>query len=256
MNDSCALPAAKPCFDVQSEGMRPGGDKLLALVDQTDPAFLSIIDALHEMRDAGVDLNESAVRLAVQIGRHRHGGAVESGRRVSDGAESIVYYARRSGLIKIGTTTQPIKRFAALLPDEIPAWEPGGEEVERARHVQFASRHAGGEFFVLHEALHDHMLGLRRLHGEPDPAWPTLATVHRIRSRVGTAVAAPAPSPRRVTVLEGVAELGIRRNTVDVWVRRKVLTSIGLNEAGRPLYLLDHMIRLARSSGLLTEPAA
>jgi len=55
---------------------------------------------------------------------------------------SVVYYARIRDHIKIGTTINLDARMNALDPDELLATEPGGVELERKRHKQFAHLHA------------------------------------------------------------------------------------------------------------------
>lgn len=59
---------------------------------------------------------------------------------------SVVYYALRDDLIKIGFTKQPRKRMRALRA-ELMAWEPGGRSEELRRHQQFASHRVDGEWF-------------------------------------------------------------------------------------------------------------
>jgi len=50
----------------------------------------------------------------------------------------VVYYLRHGARIKIGTTTNPRQRFAAIWHDELLAIERGDRRLERARHEQFA----------------------------------------------------------------------------------------------------------------------
>lgn len=50
----------------------------------------------------------------------------------------IVYYLQHGDRIKIGTTTNPRQRFAAIWHDRLLALERGDRHVERARHEQFA----------------------------------------------------------------------------------------------------------------------
>src|SRR5690349_15381919 len=113
---------------------------LLALVDTNDPAFEVIAEVLSEMRSAGVALDEAIIMAAVKLGRYRHREATQPGwqkRHAQPVRRSIVYYIRRGDLIKIGTTATPQRRFKALMPDEILAFEPGGVDQEAARHRQF-----------------------------------------------------------------------------------------------------------------------
>lgn len=50
---------------------------------------------------------------------------------------SWVYYIRRDGLVKIGTTTRLAQRMNALRPDDILAIEPGDRVTETNRHKKF-----------------------------------------------------------------------------------------------------------------------
>ncbi|MFD9564362.1 GIY-YIG nuclease family protein [Streptomyces sp. NPDC059994] len=253
------MPVDRSRAEGADEGWRPSGVALMGGVDQDDPALMAIVAVLHEMRGAGIDPDEHVVRVAVALGRHRHDRATRqcearTGASDESNETSIVYYVRRADLIKIGTTTQPHSRFAALLPDEILAWEPGGRTVERARHQEFAKWRVGGsEYFRANEPLSALAGQLHELHGQPKPDWPTLASVSAIRSKHLTPLAAPA-IPVLVTVGEGVEALGIKRNTADMWVRRKSLIAAGKNQFGRPVYLLAHMRELAERGGLM-QPA-
>jgi len=80
----------------------------------------------------------------------------------------VVYYLRFRDQIKIGTSSNPRQRFAALRYDELLAFEPGDRSVERRRHQQFAAhRFAGTEWFASNAALLQHIDVLRS--GVDDP---------------------------------------------------------------------------------------
>lgn len=261
MDSNWLMPTGTARIEGSNEGDRPSGSALMALVDQEDPAFLSIAGVLHEMRCAGIEFDEQIVKTAVALGRGRHKGswvlksAGSPAHMAADGI-SIVYYVRRADLVKIGTTKRPSERFAALLPDEILAWEPGSHSVESTRHEEFAEWRLGGsEYFRENEALSDHTARLLKLHGEPDPEWPTLASVSTIRVRRSTPLPTP-ENPVVVTLAEGVDALGIRRNTADGWVHRKILLPVGKNELGYRVFLLAHMRELAERSGLIPHDRA
>lgn len=66
---------------------------------------------------------------------------------------AIVYYMRLGNLVKIGWTTNLDSRRADLNPQEVMATEPGGREVERERHKQFADLRIHGEWFSLESPL-------------------------------------------------------------------------------------------------------
>jgi hypothetical protein len=70
----------------------------------------------------------------------------------------VVYYLRHRDRVKIGTTANPRQRFAAILHEEVLAFERGDRRVERRRHEQFAgSRFGGSEWFRLTADLAAHI---------------------------------------------------------------------------------------------------
>ncbi|WP_207454307.1 GIY-YIG nuclease family protein [Desertivibrio insolitus] len=80
----------------------------------------------------------------------------------------VVYYLRYRDRIKIGTTVNPRQRFAALLFDEVLAFERGGRPLEQRRHSEFAAHRAPGtEWFEIHDELLAHVERLRA--GVDDP---------------------------------------------------------------------------------------
>lgn len=80
----------------------------------------------------------------------------------------VVYYIRYRDRVKIGTSTNPRLRLAALPHDEVLAFERGGRALEQRRHAQFADgRFAGTEWFAVHDALLGHIAELRE--GVDDP---------------------------------------------------------------------------------------
>lgn len=52
--------------------------------------------------------------------------------------ESVVYYVRFADRIKIGTTFNLARRMTGVPHDTVLATEPGGRELEQARHAEFA----------------------------------------------------------------------------------------------------------------------
>lgn len=76
---------------------------------------------------------------------------------------SLVYYLRlESGLIKIGSTTSPARRWYRLAhelgPLSVLAAESGGQELELQRHAQFVKLRAGAtELFREDEQLARHI---------------------------------------------------------------------------------------------------
>lgn len=223
-------------------GLRPSVQKMLEAIDREDPALLFITEELKEALAGGAKPTEELIHQAVEVGRARYAEEV----RLASIPPSIVYYIRRGGLIKIGTTTKPRKRFIDLLPDEIMAWEPGGRAEEAGRHRQFAHLRVrdGVEYFHAAGDLVDHVQTIRGTHGSPHPAWPT---IENIQERVKTRVKPDqAKSAELVTISVGTARLGIRYNTAVVWVHRGKLKAVAEDDEGKPLYLLDHMASLSR----------
>lgn len=79
----------------------------------------------------------------------------------------VVYYARRGDRIKIGTSSSPRQRLAALAVDEVLALERGARPLEQRRHAQFAALRLGtGEWFAAAEPLLAHVDAVR---GGVDP---------------------------------------------------------------------------------------
>lgn len=78
--------------------------------------------------------------------------------------DAVIYYMQVGPFIKIGTTTTLARRLRSYPPDSVLlAIEPGGYDVERARHHQFnADRAAGREWFRPSEALSTHIEYLQR----------------------------------------------------------------------------------------------
>jgi hypothetical protein len=84
--------------------------------------------------------------------------------------QSMVYYVRIHDFIKIGYTTNVKQRMSQLRvhTDAILATEPGGRDLERDRHKQFADLRIGTmENFKPTKRLIDHIDAVREYHGEP-----------------------------------------------------------------------------------------
>jgi hypothetical protein len=80
----------------------------------------------------------------------------------------VVYYIRFDDRIKIGTSSNPVGRIAALPHHEVLAFERGDRRTERLRHEQFAGhRYAGSEWFRTHRELEQHIAALAE--GVTDP---------------------------------------------------------------------------------------
>ena len=109
----------------------------------------------------------------------------------------VVYYLRYADRIKIGTSSRPRQRLAAIWHDELLAFELGGRALERQRHREFAGLREGGEWFRARPALVSHIAALEcPTRGGPTPAgWAT----HSGGSRESIVVVRrlSGPSPRR-----------------------------------------------------------
>lgn len=226
-------------------GLRPSFRKLLAHVDMERPEWPSVAVVLSEMQAAGIELCEDTLGVAQKMGAHRWATRERSrpktppgstGTEVSPGA--IVYYIRRGLLVKIGTTEFPIGRFADLLPDEVCAFEPGSYTREQQRHSEFRHLRCYREYFRMDDDLVAHIKALRRLHGDPDPAWPTWGRA--VASASVTEDAADeddANGESEASEHEATAELitaseaerryGIKRGNLRVLVHRGVITPAG-----------------------------
>ena len=86
--------------------------------------------------------------------------------------QAVVYYVRIGSQCKIGTTRNMIARMRAIVPDEVLATEPGGQQLEHMRHRQFAHLHEKGERFAYRDELVDHVAMLLRYHGAPTITGP------------------------------------------------------------------------------------
>jgi hypothetical protein len=110
----------------------------------------------------------------------RHGEIVDH--ELAPPRIDIVYYLRYADRVKIGTTANPRQRLAAIMHDDVLAFERGDRMLERRRHEQFAAeRYDRTEWFRLSDRILDHVDALR---GGRDP-WSSLALW---RSRSAAAV--------------------------------------------------------------------
>jgi len=86
-----------------------------------------------------------------------------------DAAGAVVYYIRRGGYVKIGTTTNLKQRMRDLMPDEVLAVEPGSYDLESTLHARFAEIRFSPsmEYFKLTEELQEHIAAVIERHGPP-----------------------------------------------------------------------------------------
>jgi hypothetical protein len=240
------------CLSVRDDALRSGVrssvQAALDQIDTTDPAWPSVAAVLQEFVAAGIDLDATVAAMAVKLGKLRW-AADDSSERTDPATLlttcSIVYYIRRSNLIKIGTTASPHARFNELMPDEILAAEPGTYLEEKLRHRQFRHLRQQGEYFRDAPELRDHIRGVLELHGSPDSSWPSLARKTPKPWRLPMPV-----STETMTATEARTDLGINESTLRAWVHRGILTSTGRSgQKGRQYtYFREHLLLLRDST--------
>jgi hypothetical protein len=81
--------------------------------------------------------------------------------RLTTGHADVVYYMRMDRLVKIGTSTNIRSRVNSIGPQGVMAVERGGNDVETARHRQFAALHSHLEWFHLGDELAEHIHATR-----------------------------------------------------------------------------------------------
>lgn len=111
-------------------------------------------------------VREMGGKAAAKVLGHATGRAIIKAARVQ-----VVYYLRRDGMVKIGTTSNLKVRLATIPHDELLAIEPGGTGVERTRHAEFGAHRSDGEWFRSNMEVMAHVVKVRELHGPPIKAW-------------------------------------------------------------------------------------
>ncbi len=243
----------------ENDGHRAAVELVLTKIDLDDPAVGAVTSVLSDMVKAGIEVNEQTVDTAIKLARLATAPSPAEQIRTTralgglpmygPGADrnSIVYYVQRGSLIKIGTTSQPKKRFRDLVPDAILAFEPGDYKIEAARHRQFQSLRRGREYFEPRALLLAHIKRVRSQHGDPDPKWITTATIGQTVADLAEPLARP-ESGETLTAIEISRRLGISRNTVRAWAHRGQLLPVAGGTKRRPLYFLDQARELAERS--------
>lgn len=86
----------------------------------------------------------------------RHGEIVDT--ELPPPRVDVVYYLGFADRVKIGTTSNPRRRFTAIWHDDVLAMERGDRTLERRRHQQFGEERFGAtEWFRLSERLIAHI---------------------------------------------------------------------------------------------------
>lgn len=134
----------------------------------------------------GTSLCKAHVMTVERIAWEHHGDtqrfrAQQAARQVALDEQAQVYYVRLSAdVIKIGTTTVMTQRLSGLRvkADRVLATEPGGYDLEKIRHQQFAHlRHGRIEDFTPAEDLLSHIAMLVEHYGPPKiTGYPKIAT--------------------------------------------------------------------------------
>lgn len=84
----------------------------------------------------------------------------------------VVYYLRYDDRVKIGTSSNPRQRFAAIWHDDLLALERGDRRLEQRRHAHFdVERFGRSEWFALSDRLRAHIAAVS---GGVDP-WDAYA---------------------------------------------------------------------------------
>lgn len=79
----------------------------------------------------------------------------------------VVYYLRFDRRVKIGYSSNIVSRLQVVPHDEVLALEPGGRDLERQRHDQFARDRVNREWFKFSPAIRAHAQQLVEQHGTP-----------------------------------------------------------------------------------------
>lgn len=127
---------------------------------------LGAYDAMmrERLRSIGSMLDERPLDLSGEERKNR-------ARKQALADQSQVYYVRIGDHVKIGYTTNVRQRMNQLRVDvaDVLATEPGGVELEKARHEQFDAERVGRrEEFNPSRRLLAHIDAIKAQHGEPN----------------------------------------------------------------------------------------
>jgi hypothetical protein len=162
----------KPSFVGHGEvDNRPGSrrnpalEALLELVSMDSPYFGTAMREVRNLKQLGVELTPDIARKIGErcIGYAKREAELAAMRAapVPPPVGAVVYYARLSDRVKIGTTTCLAQRMQSINPEELLVTESGGVALERRRHRQFSHLRTHGEWFRLEGALAEHIEKLR-----------------------------------------------------------------------------------------------
>lgn len=108
--------------------------------------MLSLMTELREIEKAAVSEFVAANPRATKLAEG-----------VAPAHEPLVYYVRFRDRIKIGTSTNIQARLRSIPHEALLGTEPGGIDVERRRHRQFADERTNGEWFTATSRILQHI---------------------------------------------------------------------------------------------------
>lgn len=119
-----------------------------------------VYEFLRGSFDAAINDEERRMHIVVDVLGKRQ----EINKHLDSAANAVVYYGQIGDHIKIGTTTNLKSRMVAYPPNRrLLATEPGYEDVEAARHREFADLlDMGREWFTPGARLINHINNLRK----------------------------------------------------------------------------------------------
>ena len=152
------------------------------MADMPHPICRAHAEAIHDRFAEHRGQREIFLRDALASARNGLDPAHEDYLRRRDEAtqaQSQVYYVRTGDHVKIGYSVNLAQRLTALRlhPDAVLATEPGGRELERQRHLEFADERVGRrEDFNPSRRLLAHIEAVREEHGPPRiTTWPKVS---------------------------------------------------------------------------------
>lgn len=123
------------------------------------PGVAHGLTRLQVMQAKGEEITTEIARACIQTYVDYHSRLIREEQEKA--ARSVVYYMRLGPLVKIGWTTNLEGRREAINPQEVMATEPGGRDVERKRHQEFAALRVHGEWFTLESPLMEWVASLK-----------------------------------------------------------------------------------------------
>lgn len=157
-----------------------GARRMMERLGSGNPLFGPVCMELLTLQAYGIELTVGIVDKAIDKVAARHAPRVPQQETATPSAKlpmqrkptarfgqvpvdgEVVYYMRIGNRVKMGTSTNLRKRLAVINPEELLAYEAGGCDVERHRHVQFKHLRTHGEWFRYEGSLMDHVAILKK----------------------------------------------------------------------------------------------